>query len=123
MLYVFVRSFYGGINDLLLFGSTVMQGLSWMTLLWAVAAGLLVSLLCILTSENDHPPPYYSYLCFMGFAVGMMWVFLIASEVVGLLQVGEAINCTHTHVLYMMCLKLKYSLPAIVGNRLDYWSQ
>ena len=54
--------------------------------------GAIAAILCILFTRDDKPPRFYSLLCFMGFGVAVVWIFLVANEVVGLLQVRELIK-------------------------------
>ena len=46
-------------------------------------------MLWVLFTRDDKPPRFYSSLCFIGFGVAMVWIYLVANEVVGLLQVCE----------------------------------
>jgi len=46
----------------------------------------------ILFTRDDKPPKIYSSLCFIGFGVAIIWIYLVANEVVGLLQVCKLIK-------------------------------
>ena len=51
-----------------------------------------------MSSTEEKPTRFYEALAFVGFLVGMTWIFLVANEVVGILQtfgmvlgIGDAI--------------------------------
>jgi len=52
----------------------------------ACVLGLLLSFLVRRFSTEEQPPRFYGALCFMGFLVAITWIFLVANEVVGILQ-------------------------------------
>jgi len=60
-----------------------------MIILYSFLGGAIAAKLCILFTRDDKPPRFYSLLCFMGFGVAVVWIFLVANEVVGLLQVSD----------------------------------
>jgi hypothetical protein len=51
--------------------------------------GSVASIMCILSTRDDKPPRFHSLLCYIGFGVAIVWIYLVANEVVGLLQVRE----------------------------------
>ncbi len=57
-----------------------------MAILGALGGGLLVSVLIFLFSTEETPPRFYEALAFLGFLVAMTWIFVVANEVVGILQ-------------------------------------
>lgn len=52
----------------------------------AFAFGLVLSYLVRHFSTEEQPPRFYGALCFMGFLVAITWIFLVANEVVSILQ-------------------------------------
>ncbi|XP_075541845.1 mitochondrial sodium/calcium exchanger protein-like [Dermacentor variabilis] len=56
--------------------------------LWTVvaAAGALVGVAVLLTSENDKAPKYHFAFAYAGFFVGVVWIYVISMEIVVLLQ-------------------------------------
>jgi hypothetical protein len=61
-------------------------------ILYSFLGGVVISMLWISFTYNDKPPRFYSSLCYIGFGVAIVWIYLIANEVVGLLQVCELIR-------------------------------
>lgn len=47
---------------------------------------MVLSLLVRQFSTEERPPRFYGALCFVGFLVAITWIFLVANEVVGILQ-------------------------------------
>ncbi|XP_077533776.1 mitochondrial sodium/calcium exchanger protein-like [Haemaphysalis longicornis] len=56
--------------------------------LWAIvaAAGALVGKVVLLTSTNDKAPKYHFAFGYVGFFVGVAWIYVISMEIVVLLQ-------------------------------------
>ncbi|KAI9012384.1 Sodium/calcium exchanger protein-domain-containing protein [Hyaloraphidium curvatum] len=48
--------------------------------------GLLASAAFVAVTRNDRPPRWYGLLAFVGFSAGILWIYLIANQLVGLLQ-------------------------------------
>ncbi|CAG8504084.1 2667_t:CDS:2, partial [Racocetra fulgida] len=46
-------------------------------------------------NNDDEPPKFYPALSFMGFGVAIVWIYLLANEVVGLLQVSCTVRETN----------------------------
>lgn len=45
--------------------------------------------MCILFTHDGEPPKFRSLLCYVGFGVAIVWIYLVANEVVSLLQVRK----------------------------------
>lgn len=59
----------------------------------ALAVGSLVSIAFWLTTSATKQPRLYWMMCFIGFGIAVVWIFLIANEVVSVLQaIGMAIG-------------------------------
>ncbi|CAI2174918.1 11555_t:CDS:10 [Funneliformis geosporum] len=71
---------------------------------------------CILFAHDDKPPRFYSLLCFMGFGVAMVWIFLVANEVVGLLQAIGLIMGLSDAILGLTIFAMGNSLGDFVAN-------
>lgn len=48
--------------------------------------GIALSFLVHRFSSEETPPRFYGAFCFAGFMVAITWIFLVANEVVGILQ-------------------------------------
>ena len=48
-----------------------------------------ISIIIVLTSSYEVAPFYYkAYSSYLGFAVGVVWIYCISNEIVGLLRVN-----------------------------------
>ena len=47
---------------------------------------LVLAFALLLTSHVDKPPAYHPLLAFIGFGVAVIWIYLIANEIVSLLK-------------------------------------
>lgn len=52
----------------------------------ALLIGSILSAAIYYSSTEEEPPRFYGALCFVGFLVAITWIFLVANEVVGVLQ-------------------------------------
>jgi sodium/potassium/calcium exchanger 6 len=58
-----------------------------------LAVGVLITIAFWLTTSTSKQPRLFWMMCFMGFAVAVLWIFLIANEVVSVLQaIGMALG-------------------------------
>lgn len=48
--------------------------------------GIVLSAAFVFATRNDRPPRWYGALAFLGFTAGIIWIYLIANQLVGLLQ-------------------------------------
>ncbi|CAJ0754048.1 5376_t:CDS:10 [Entrophospora sp. SA101] len=86
------------------------------TVSYAFIFGLASSIFCFLFTDKNKPPKFYSLLCFMGFGVAMVWIFLIANEVVGLLQAVGLIIEVSDAILGLTIFAMGNSLGDFVAN-------
>lgn len=52
----------------------------------AILIGAFSSAIFVMATRNDQPPRWYGALAFVGFIAGIVWIYLIANQLVGLLQ-------------------------------------
>lgn len=58
-----------------------------------VSIGIVLSILLVLTTSAYRRPPLFWMMCFVGFIIAVLWIYLIANEVVGVLQtIGFALG-------------------------------
>ncbi|KAG0243979.1 hypothetical protein BGX31_010014 [Mortierella sp. GBA43] len=82
----------------------------------ACAVGLVLSFLVRRFSTEEQPPPFYGALCFMGFLVAITWIFLVANEVVGILQAIGMIFDVSDAILGLTIFAMGNSLGDLVAN-------
>ncbi|KAF9564448.1 hypothetical protein EC968_004500 [Mortierella alpina] len=87
-----------------------------MAILGALGGGLLVSILIFLFSTEETPPRFYEGLAFVGFLVAMTWIFLVANEVVGILQAYGMILGVSDAILGLTVFAMGNSLGDLVAN-------
>lgn len=51
--------------------------------------GMCLAALMTATTERNVGPSWMKYLAFVGFVVSLNWIYAVANEVVGLLQVSK----------------------------------
>jgi sodium/potassium/calcium exchanger 6 len=59
------------------------------TIYLGVGIGILLSILVAKSTKANETPSWFWVLSFVGFFVALNWIFLLANEVVGLLQVRK----------------------------------
>lgn len=58
-----------------------------------VSVGAVLSVLLVLTTSAYKRPPLFWMMCFVGFIIAVLWIYIIANEVVGVLQtIGFALG-------------------------------
>ncbi|GAA5817259.1 hypothetical protein MFLAVUS_010802 [Mucor flavus] len=81
-----------------------------------ISIGLLVSTAFWLTTSASKQPRLYWMMCFIGFGVAVVWIFLIANEVVSVLQaIGMAVGVSEA-ILGLTIFALGNSLGDFVAN-------
>ncbi|CAG8508488.1 4866_t:CDS:10 [Diversispora eburnea] len=98
-----------------LFTSVVLFG-DTKSIIYSLIIGITLSLLCIIFAHENEPPLFYSSLCFMGFGVAMVWIFLIANEVVSLLESFGLIIGVSEAILGLTIFAMGNSLGDFVAN-------
>ncbi|CAH1762661.1 10007_t:CDS:2 [Entrophospora sp. SA101] len=83
---------------------------------YAFVFGLALSIFCFFFTDKNKPPNFYSLLSFMGFGVAIVWIFLIADEVVGLLQAIGQIFEVSDAILGLTIFAMGNSLGDLVAN-------
>ncbi|CAO3630283.1 unnamed protein product [Mucor fragilis] len=87
---------------------------------FAISVGLLLgSLLAIYvkkTTASHEPPSWFWILSFVGFFVALNWIFLLANEVVGLLQAIGQIFSISDAIMGLTVFALGNSIGDFVAN-------
>lgn len=78
----------------------------------ALALGIVLSALMGYFSTNTKPPRAHETLAFMGFLVAMAWIFLVANEVVGVLQAFGIIFKVSDAILGLTVFAMVSTLPS-----------
>ncbi|KAF9279606.1 hypothetical protein BGZ68_007806 [Mortierella alpina] len=94
--------------------SAAQQG--YLAIIGAVILGMVLSLLVRQFSTEERPPRFYGALCFVGFLVAITWIFLVANEVVGILQAFGMIFGVSDAILGLTIFAMGNSLGDLVAN-------
>ncbi|KAG2237086.1 hypothetical protein INT48_004587 [Thamnidium elegans] len=81
-----------------------------------VGIGLLLAVFVIKTTKVDEPPSWFWLLSFLGFFVALNWIFLLANEVVGLLQAIGEIFAVSDAIMGLTVFALGNSVGDFVAN-------
>ncbi|KAI1311959.1 hypothetical protein EDD11_003215 [Mortierella claussenii] len=87
-----------------------------LAVLAAFGAGIALSTAIFCGSTWEKPPRFYEGLAFVGFLVAMTWIFLVASEVVGILQAFGMILGVSDAILGLTVFAMGNSLGDLVAN-------
>ncbi|KAG0338543.1 hypothetical protein BG000_003793 [Podila horticola] len=82
----------------------------------ALFVGSILSVLIYYSSTEEEPPRCYGALCFVGFMVAITWIFLVANEVVGVLQAFGLIFGVSDAILGLTIFAMGNSLGDLVAN-------
>ncbi|KAF9183820.1 hypothetical protein BGZ51_003730 [Haplosporangium sp. Z 767] len=82
----------------------------------ALCVGAVLSFLIRRFSTEELPPKFYGALCFVGFLVAITWIFLVANEVVGILQAFGMIFGVSDAILGLTIFAMGNSLGDLVAN-------
>ncbi|KAG0263716.1 hypothetical protein BG011_008229 [Mortierella polycephala] len=82
----------------------------------ALGVGLLLSAMVFFFSSEEDPPRFYEALAFVGFLVAMTWIFIVANEVVGILQGFGMILGVSDAILGLTVFAMGNSLGDLVAN-------
>ncbi|KAF9115885.1 hypothetical protein BGX27_005951 [Mortierella sp. AM989] len=88
----------------------------YIAILGAFFIGAGLSFLVRRYSTEEHPPQFYGALCFAGFLVAITWIFLVANEVVGILQAFGMIFGVSDAILGLTIFAMGNSLGDLVAN-------
>jgi hypothetical protein len=76
------------VSTVFLFGVfAVNEAIPFTMMIFGVVLGMVLCFFVIKSTRSDEPPTWFWTLSFVGFFVALNWIFLLANEVVGLLQV------------------------------------
>ncbi|KAH7038695.1 Sodium/calcium exchanger protein-domain-containing protein, partial [Linnemannia elongata] len=82
----------------------------------ALVVGIALSFLVHRFSSEETPPRFYGAFCFAGFMVAITWIFLVANEVVGVLQAFGMIFGVSDAILGLTIFAMGNSLGDLVAN-------
>ncbi|KAF9339342.1 hypothetical protein BGZ91_006268 [Linnemannia elongata] len=82
----------------------------------ALVVGIALSFLVHRFSSEETPPRFYGAFCFAGFMVAITWIFLVANEVVGILQAFGMIFGVSDAILGLTIFAMGNSLGDLVAN-------
>nr|XP_042898109.1 mitochondrial sodium/calcium exchanger protein isoform X2 [Parasteatoda tepidariorum] len=91
----------------------------WNTMpLWGVIliASVIVAFVVFFTSSNDSQPIYHSMFGFIGFVASVVWVYLLASEIVSLLKTVGVIFKLSDTILGLTVLAWGNSIGDFISN-------
>ncbi|KAI8600231.1 Sodium/calcium exchanger protein-domain-containing protein [Dissophora ornata] len=88
----------------------------YIAILGAFGFGACLSFLVRHFSTEEQPPRFYGALCFVGFFVAIGWIFLVANEVVGILQAFGMIFGVSDAILGLTIFAMGNSLGDLVAN-------
>ncbi|KAI8992158.1 Sodium/calcium exchanger protein-domain-containing protein [Mycotypha africana] len=102
---------------LFIFGVFYMNGMipSYFVSLGGVVGLLLAGIVCKFT-KKEEPPSWFWMISFFGFFVSLNWIFLLANEVVGLLQALGEIFCISESIMGLTVFALGNSIGDLVTN-------
>lgn len=82
----------------------------------ALGVGILMSATVFFLSTETKPPKFYEAFAFVGFLVAMTWIFVVANEVVGILQAVGLILGISDAILGLTVFAMGNSLGDLVSN-------
>ncbi|KAF9123130.1 hypothetical protein BGW39_009237 [Mortierella sp. 14UC] len=85
-------------------------------ILAALGVGIVMSTLIFYFSTESKPPKFYEAFAFFGFLVAMTWIFVVANEVVGILQAVGMILGVSDAILGLTVFAMGNSLGDLVSN-------
>ncbi|KAG0237495.1 hypothetical protein BGW42_000705 [Actinomortierella wolfii] len=88
----------------------------YMSILLALGLGIVLSSTVYYFSNEEEPPRFYGLLSFAGFLVAITWIFLVANEVVGILQAFGMIFRVSDAILGLTIFAMGNSLGDLVAN-------
>ncbi|KAF9586475.1 hypothetical protein BGW38_004186 [Lunasporangiospora selenospora] len=82
----------------------------------SLAGGVTLALVLRISSTEAKPPKFFEALAFVGFLVAVAWIFLVANEVVGILQAIGMILGLSDAILGLTVFAMGNSLGDLVAN-------
>lgn len=92
----------------------IFQGLSLWELMIMISQALAILILC--TTSPDHPPRYHDLLAYVGFGVSVIWIYLIANEIVSLLKTIGVLFGLSDAILGLTVLAWGNSIGDLITN-------
>jgi sodium/potassium/calcium exchanger 6 len=89
------------------------------TLPVAIALGALLSVAFWMTTSASKQPRLFWMMCFIGFGIAVVWIFLIANEVVSVLQaIGMAVGASEAilGLTIFALVSIKFVLQVWIAN-------
>jgi sodium/potassium/calcium exchanger 6 len=86
--------------------------------LWAfvLMVGVAVAMVVALTSKPYVPPVYHALFSYLGFAVSMVWIYVVANEIVNGLQVIGVVFNIHSGILGLTFLAWANSIGDFISD-------
>ncbi|KAG0262502.1 hypothetical protein DFQ27_002298 [Actinomortierella ambigua] len=88
----------------------------YMSILLGLGLGMILSSVVFFFSTEEEPPRFYGTLSFAGFVVAITWIYLVANEVVGILQAFGMIFRVSDAILGLTIFAMGNSLGDLVAN-------
>jgi sodium/potassium/calcium exchanger 6 len=81
-----------------------------------VGVSFLVAVLIALTSHAEYPPAYYGGFSFVGFLISIVWIYIITSEIVNVLEAASIIVQLSRALVGLLILAFGNSVCDLVAN-------
>jgi len=78
--------------------------------------GIGLSIFVLLTTTISHPPKYMAVVLFVGFILNCTWIFKIANEIIGILEIVSFITSIPKAIVGLTILAWGNSLGDLVAN-------
>ncbi|KAI8376246.1 Sodium/calcium exchanger protein-domain-containing protein [Radiomyces spectabilis] len=95
---------------------TVNGYISALCILYGVVIGAIGAVVVLKKTQADEPPEWYWMLSFGGFVVALIWIFLLANEMVGLLQALGTIFNISDAIMGLTIFAVGNSVGDLVSN-------
>lgn len=83
---------------------------------YTLIGGVILLFLLLATTSTDKRPPFWPLLCFVGFAVSVVWISVAVTEVVGVLKASGIILGINDAILGLTVLAVSNSLGDLFAN-------
>ncbi|KAF7725233.1 hypothetical protein EC973_000321 [Apophysomyces ossiformis] len=81
-----------------------------------IAFGCVIAAIFLASTRADQPPQWFWMLSFVGFAISLNWIFLLANEIVGLLQAFGTIFHISDAIMGLTIFAVGNSIGDLVAN-------
>ncbi|KAI8369057.1 Sodium/calcium exchanger protein-domain-containing protein [Blakeslea trispora] len=89
---------------------------STFTILFGFFLGCVIASIVLIKTNANEPPKWHWMLSFVGFVIALNWIFLLANEMVGLLQALGAIYNVSEAIMGLTIFALGNSIGDLVAN-------